>query len=93
MILYDDDRSIPFVLSVERMGSVTEIKEKNGVRNESESRPSTESMVRSSSLLTATCLIVKGVRMRAHFSNWGPISMEMFANVAADIGKKDAIFA
>ena len=63
------------------------------MRNESESRPSTESMVRSSNLLTATCLIVKGVRMRAHFSNWGPISMEMFANIAADIGKKDAIFA
>jgi len=28
------------------MESVTEIKEKNGVRNESESRPSTESIVR-----------------------------------------------
>ena len=75
------------------MGSVTGIKEKNGVRNESEPLPSTESMVRSSSLLTATCLIVKGVRMRAHFSNWGPISMEMFANVATGIVEKDAIFA
>ena len=91
--LYDDDRSIPFVLSVEWIGSVTEIKEKNGVRNESESRPSTESMVRSSSLLTATCLIVKGVRKKAHFSNWDPISREIFANIAADIVEKDVIFA
>ena len=63
------------------------------MRNESESCPSTESRVRSSSLLTATCLIVKGVRMRAHFSNWDSISREVFANIATGIVEKDAIFA
>ncbi len=51
------------------MGSVMETKEKNGVRYESESRPSTESIVRSLSHLTVTRLIVKGLRKKAHFSN------------------------
>jgi len=70
------------------MESVTEIKEKNGVRNESESRPSTESIVRSSSLLTATCLIVKDVRMRAHFSNWDSISREVSPISLPTLAKK-----
>ena len=75
------------------MESVTEIREKNGVRYESESRPSTESMVWSLCHLTVTRLIVKGVRKKAHFSNWDPISREVFANIAADIGGKGAIIA
>ena len=75
------------------MESVKEIREKNGVRYESESRPSTESMVWSLTHLTVTRLIVKGVRKKAHFSNWDPISREVFANIAADIGRKGVIIA
>ncbi len=48
---------------------------------ESDSRPSTESMVWSLSHLTLTRLIEKGRRKMAIISNWDSISTEVFANI------------
>ena len=70
-----------------------ETKVKTGRRYERECRHSTESMVWSLSHLTVTRLIEKGKAKKAHFSNWDPISKEVFSNIAADIGRRRVVFA
>ncbi|MCQ2079787.1 MAG: hypothetical protein MJZ38_07025 [archaeon] len=49
-------------------------------------RLSTESMVWSLSHLTITRIIRKGLRKKAHYSNWDPISIEVFNNIHAELG-------
>ena len=54
-----------------------------GRRRTSVEKPCTESIVWSLSHLTVTRIVEKGVRKKAVFSNWNPISEEIFANIGA----------
>ena len=74
-------------------GMETRKETKVGKEVRTECRHSTESMVWSLSHLTVTRLIEKGKAKKAHFSNWDPISKEVFSNIAADIGRRRVVFA
>ncbi|MBO4568460.1 MAG: hypothetical protein J5674_00510, partial [Candidatus Methanomethylophilaceae archaeon] len=54
-----------------------------GRRRTSVEKPCTESIVWSLGHLTVTRIVEKGVRKKAVFSNWDPISKEVFANIGA----------
>jgi len=49
-----------------------------------EVRPSTESMVWSLGHLTVTRIVRQGLRKEAHYSNWDPISREVFSNIRSE---------
>jgi len=67
------------------METRTEMKMKKGKMTISETRPSTDSMVWSLSQLTVSRVIEKGCVTGTVYSNWNPISKEVFANIKADI--------
>ena len=66
---------------------------KVGKEVRTECRHSTESMVWSLDHSTVTRSIEKGKARKAHSSNRGPISKEVFSNIAADIGSRRVVLA
>ena len=68
-------------------------KVRKGRRYERECRHPTGSMVWSLGHLTVTNSIDKGKAKKVHFSNWDPISKEVFSNIAADIGRRRVVSA
>lgn len=75
------------------MEPTTAVKMKGGRRIPMTSRPSTESMVWSLGHLTVTRTIVNGRRKGTVFSNWDPISSEVFCNIKAELEGNRAVSA
>ena len=59
--------------------------EERGRRKTVTEKPNTESIVWSLGHLTLTRMIEKGRRKQAIYSNWNPISKEIFGNIRADL--------
>ena len=66
---------------------------KVGKEVRTECRHPTESMVWSLDHSTVTRSIEEGKAKKAHPSNRGPISKEVFSNIAADIGSRRVVLA
>jgi transposase len=56
-------------------------------------KPNTETIVWSLGYLTLTRMIEKGRRKQAVYSNWNPVSREIFDNIRAEIGRNPWIRA
>lgn len=65
--------------------------EERGRRKTVTEKPNTESIVWSLGHLTLTRMIEKGRRKQAIYSNWNPISKEIFGNIRADLDGIPAI--
>jgi transposase len=63
-------------------------KMKKGKMTTEESRPSTESMVWALGHLTVCRIVENGRRKEAVYSNWNPISREVFANIRSNKGQR-----
>ena len=62
-----------------------------GSRKTVTEKPNTESIVWSLGHLTLTRMIASGCRKGAIYSNWNPISKEIFGNIRAEIGRNPRI--
>ena len=61
---------------------------KKGKRTTEERRPSTESLVWSLKHLTLCRVVENGCRKKAVYSNWNPLSREVFANIRGGVVPK-----
>lgn len=74
---------VAIALARYEMKGVRKTVTERGRRRTSVEKPCTESIVWSLSHLTVTRIVERGVRKKAVFSNWDPISEEIFANIGA----------
>ena len=74
----------------EMEGKTRTVGERGSMKTVTE-KPNTESIVWSLGHLTLTRMVASGCRKGAIYSNWNPISKEIFGNIRAEIGRNPRI--